>query len=193
MSVWSMVLAFAPWIAFKLILLLPIAEELLVVKIKAGISAAALICAYRIFRGLDRGVIAWGSGLFFGLSMLMVVGLTNIWYMFHLGVFANGTLAVLAWFSLLKGEPFTLAYAKQVVGPEFWDKPRFIHKNYRITAAWACSFSLALLDAMLRLQVPDLPWYYSELFDDAVMAAAVWFTMHLSHAPAQNQAVQTTE
>ena len=33
----------------------------------------------------------------------------------------------------------------------------------------------------------------AELFDDAVMGAAVWFTMQLSHAPAQKQAMQTAE
>ena len=80
MSFLSMILAFAPWVAFKIILYIPLFNELTMLKI--GLVAAASISAFRILKGLDKGLIAWGSGAFFGFSLIMVVGLSNVWYMF---------------------------------------------------------------------------------------------------------------
>lgn len=181
MNFWSILLTFLPWIAFKVILLIPGFDELLMIKI--GISVAAAICAYQSYVGLNKGIIAWGSLGFFALSLVMVVGLTNIWYLYHLGVFSNGTLACLTWVSVLLGKPFTLSYAKQSVDPKYWDSPGFIHKNYRITAAWGISFTLCVVDSLLRLQYPGIPWYVSEVFDDATMLAAILFTKHFSQPP----------
>ena len=176
-----MLYAFLPWIAFKMILLIPVSDKLLTLKI--ALFTAAGICIYRALKGLDKGVIAWGSGTFFVFSLIMVVGLNNVWYMNHLGVFSNGTLASLVWISILRGEPFTLAYAKQRIDPKYWDAPLFIHKNYRITAAWGFSFSIGLVDALLRLQYPGVPGYVFEIVDSGAMLVAILFTTHLSKPP----------
>ena len=183
MSFWSMILAFAPWVAFKIILYLPLFNELTMLKI--GLVTAASISAYRILKGLDKGIIAWGSGAFFGFSLIMVVGLTNVWYMIHLGIFSNGTLALMTWASVILGNPFTLAYAKQTVDPKYWDTPRFIHKNYKITTAWGLSFSMGVVDALLKQQYPEIQWYVFEIIDDSAMLCAILFTMHLSKPPSQ--------
>jgi len=183
MSFLAMILAFAPWVAFKIILYLPFFNELTMLKI--GLVTAASISAYRILKGLDKGLIAWGSGAFFGFSLIMVVGLTNVWYMIHLGVFSNGTLALMTWASVVLGNPFTLAYAKQTVDSKYWDTPRFIHKNYKITAAWGLSFSIGVVDALLKQQYPEIPWYVFEIIDDSAMLAAILFTTHLSKPPSQ--------
>ncbi|MGD0230424.1 MAG: hypothetical protein ABSC19_08705 [Syntrophorhabdales bacterium] len=193
MSFWSILLTFLPWIAFKVILLIPLFDELLMVKI--GITVAAAICVYQSYTGLNKGLIAWGSVSFFVASLVMVVGLTNIWYLYHLGVFANGTLALLTWISILFGNPFTLSYAKQSVDPKYWDSPSFIHKNYKITAAWGISFTVCVVDSLVRLRYHEIPWYVSEVIDDASMLAAIIFTKHFSKLPQQNQIdeVVTTE
>ena len=183
MSVLALLSTFLPWIVFKVILLIPGVDELLMLKI--GITAAALICAYQSYTGLNKGIIAWGTMSFFALSLVMVVGLTNVWYMFHLGIFSNGTLALLTWVSILLGKPFTLSYAKQYVDPKLWDSPGFIHKNYKITAAWGMSFTIALVDSLVRLQYPGIPWFVSECIDDLSMVAAIYYTKHLSKPPAQ--------
>ena len=181
MSFWSILLTFLPWIAFKLILLIPLFDELLMVKI--AITVAAAICVYQSCIGLNKGIIALGSVGFFALSLVMVVGLTNVWYLYHLGVFANGTLAFLTWISVLLGKPFTLSYAKQSVDPKYWDSPGFINKNYRITAAWGLSFTICVVDSLTRLQYPEIPWFVSEFVDDASMLAAILFTKHFSRPP----------
>lgn len=190
MSVLSLLLTFLPWIVFKVILLIPGFDELLMLKL--GITVAALICAYQSYSGLNKGIIAWGTMSFFGVSLVMVVGLTNVWYMFHLGVFSNGTLALLTWISILLGKPFTLSYAKQYADPKVWDSPRFIHKNYMIAAAWGMSFTIALVDSLIRLQYPGIPWFVSECIDDLSMVAAIYFTKHLSKIPSQQEATAVT-
>jgi len=190
MSVWSLMLSFLPWIVFKVILFIPGFDQVLMLKI--GITAAASICAYQTYKGLNKGIIAWGTMSFFTLSMIMVVGMTNIWYMFHLGIFSNGTLALLTWLSILSGNPFTLAYAKQSVDPKFWDSPRFIHKNYIITAAWGLSFTIALVDTLVRMHYPEIPWYVSEFIDDISMVAAMCVTKHLSKHPQPSAAEAVT-
>jgi hypothetical protein len=182
-SVLTLLLTFLPWIVFKVILLIPGFDELVMLKI--GITVAAAICAYQTYTGLNKGIIAWGTMSFFGLSLIMVVGLTNVWYMLHLGIFSNGTLAVLTWLSVLFGNPFTLSYAKQFADPKVWDSPRFIHKNYMITAAWGMSFTIALVDSLIRLHYPGIPWYVSECVDDLSMVAAMYVTKHLSKIPQQ--------
>lgn len=186
MSVVSLLLTFLPWIAFKLILLIPGFDELMMLKI--GISIAAAICAYQSYSGLNKGIIAWGSLSFFGLSLIMVVGLTNVWYLYHLGVFSNGTLALLTWISILVGDPFTFSYAKQFTDEKYWNAPGFIHKNYMITAAWGMSFTVGLIDSLLRLNYPEIPWYVSECIDDLSMVAAIVYTKHLSKAPSSQAA-----
>ncbi len=181
MSFWSMILAFSPWVAFKLLLQLPVENELLL--LKSAIVVAAVICAYRALRGLDKGIIAWGSGLFFFVSLILVVGLTNVWYMNHLGLFSSATLAALTWASIVLGNPFTLAYAKQKVAMQYWDSPGFIHKNYKISAAWGVSFTIGLIDAFVRQMHPEMPWYVAEIIDDGAMLLAVIYTTRLSKAP----------
>ena len=190
MSVLSLLLTFLPWIVFKAILLIPGFDELLMLKL--GITAAALICAYQSYTGVNKGIIAWGTMSFFGVSLVMVVGLSNVWYMFHLGVFSNGTLALLTWISILLGKPFTLSYAKQYADPKVWDSPRFIHKNYMIAAAWGMSFTIALVDSLIRLQYPGIPWFVSEFIDDLSMIAAIYYTKQLSKIPSQQMAEKAT-
>ena len=175
---WPLLITFMPWLAFKIILLIPASNELMMVKI--AISAAAAICVFQSLKGVHKSIIAWGSLSFFAISLVMVVGLENNWYLAHLGVFSNGTLALLTWMSILLGNPFTIAYARQCVDPKYWETAAFIHINYRITAAWGLSFTVCAADAFVRLKYPSIPWYISEFIDDLSMLAAIIFTKHYS-------------
>jgi len=59
MSFWSMVLAFAPWVSFKILIALPIMDP--VSMIKLGIVVAASVCAYQAWIGLHKGALLWGG------------------------------------------------------------------------------------------------------------------------------------
>jgi hypothetical protein len=176
-----LLLSFAPWLSFKLILLLPLFEPLTMVKI--GIIVATVICLYQCMTGLHKGAIMWGSIIFFCTSTVMVVFLTNMWYLKYLGVLASATLCGLTWISILVRNPFTLAYAKAKVDPVYWNAPGFIRKNYKITAAWGIAFTFNVITAVVKLYNPHIPGYVFEIADDAAMLLAIFYTMHYSHPP----------
>ncbi len=51
-----------------------------------------------------------------------------------------GTLALIAWGSLLAGSPFTAEYARDAVPREYWSNPAFQRVNAIITAVWGAVF-----------------------------------------------------
>lgn len=174
MSFWSMVLAFAPWISFKIIISLPFMTQ--VVMIKAGIVTAAAICAYQAWIGLHRGALLWGGLLFFGFALLTVPVMNNAWVMQHLGVLSHGTLASFTWASILLKKPFTLEYAKQRVEPSVWTQPSFIRKNNIITGVWGTAFTVSFINAALKLTLFPAEGIIFELIDNAVLLSAALFT-----------------
>lgn len=174
MSFWSMVLAFAPWISFKIIINLPIMSPLMM--IKSGIVVAAAICAYQAWLGLHRGALLWGGLLFFGFALITVPVMNNIWVMKHLGVLSHGTLASFTWASILIKKPFTMEYAKQRVEPSLWTSPRFIRKNNILTGIWGSAFTISFIDAALKLTLfPDSGVTF-EIIDNVVLLGAALFT-----------------
>ncbi|RYU58621.1 hypothetical protein EWI61_10660 [Methylolobus aquaticus] len=50
-------------------------------------------------------------------------------------------LAVLALGSSLVGQPFTLQYARQAVGPDWWHDRHFLRVNQVITGVWGAGFA----------------------------------------------------
>lgn len=174
MSFWSMVLAFAPWISFKIIVSLPIMTQ--VVMIKTGIVIAAAICTYQAWIGLHRGALLWGGLLFFGFALITVPVMNNVWVIQHLGVLSHGTLASFTWASILLKKPFTLEYAKQRVEPSVWTQPGFVRKNNIITAVWGCAFTVSFIDAALKLMLFPTEGALFEIIDNAVLLGAALFT-----------------
>ncbi|WP_018704069.1 hypothetical protein [Anaeromusa acidaminophila] len=174
MSFWSMVLAFAPWISFKIIISLPIMTQ--VVMIKTGIIIAAAICTYQAWIGLHRGALLWGGLLFFGFALITVPVMNNVWVMQHLGVLSHGTLASFTWASILLKRPFTMEYAKQRVDPSLWAEPSFIRKNNIITGVWGCAFAISFINAALKLTLFPAEGALFEIIDNAMLLGAALFT-----------------
>jgi len=61
------------------------------------------------------------------------------------GEMSNVALTLIAFGSMLLGEPFTLQYAREESPRELWDNPVFIRTNYVITGFWAGAFLVAAL------------------------------------------------
>ena len=179
MSFRSLLLSFAPWIMFKVIVKLPLYNPLTMVKI--GIAVAAVICAYQAYTGLHKGMILYGGLLFFGFTLISVVFMSNMWVIKHLGILSHGTLAGVCWLSIIIGKPFTMEYAKQHVPEQFWRTAKFIRKNYIITGIWAVAFSINLFDAFARLYNPAFEGILLEIFDNGVMLVAIILTVVMSN------------
>ncbi|WP_346355380.1 hypothetical protein [Azotosporobacter soli] len=174
MGFWSMIIAFAPWVSFKILISLPILPPIEMVKV--GIVVAAAICAYQAWIGLHRGALMWGGLLFFGFALLTVPIMNNMWVVKHLGVLSHGTLATFTWGSIILKNPFTLEYAKMRVAPEQWTAPAFIRKNNILTGVWGCAFLISFIDAVLKLTFFPSAGVVFEVIDTTALVAAATFT-----------------
>ena len=104
MSFFKLLLAFAPWIAFLII------AHGSLLRLKLGLVIAFALCVVMGVTRLHRGVILWAGLCFFTFATIAVVMFENMWTVQHMGVLANGTLAVSAAAGLAIGKPFTLDY-----------------------------------------------------------------------------------
>jgi phytoene dehydrogenase-like protein len=70
-------------------------------------------------------------------------------------VLVSGTLAVMAWGSLLAGSPFTHQYARDDWPREYWANPLFLRTNQIVTGVWGAVFVLNAGLGVLSLVWPD--------------------------------------
>jgi len=136
MSFFKLLLAFAPWISFLII-----ARDSLF-RLKLGLVVALVLVVVMGITRLHRGVILWAGLVFFACATVAVVLLNNMWIAQHMGVMANGALAVSTWLTIAIKKPFTLDYARDHTDPSLWDHPLFIRTNVVIASVWGLTFSV---------------------------------------------------
>jgi hypothetical protein len=81
-----------------------------------------------------------------------VVLLNNMWIAQHMGVMANGALAVSTWLTIAIRKPFTLDYAREHTDPSLWDHPLFIRTNFVIASVWGLAFSVSAILAWGKIE-----------------------------------------
>lgn len=162
---------FLPWIVF--LILAGHSEEKLVIGIIAACITFAIFQTKDLFKGF---ILCWGTFLFFIFMLVFVVFLHNSWVAKHTGVFANGTLAVVAWFSLLIGAPFTQQYAKEKVDKKYWNTMPFIRTNQHLTTLWGTIFLFCLLLSVLQLYFPTVHTWKYEVASDGLTIIGNWIT-----------------
>jgi hypothetical protein len=82
---------FAPWIAFLII-----ARDTLL-RVEIGLVAALVASVVMAVLKLNRGIIMWVGLIFSTAATIAVLGFHNMWTIRHLGVMANGALALGSW------------------------------------------------------------------------------------------------
>jgi hypothetical protein len=165
-------LILAPYGVFATLMLLTSAA--------VSLFAAAAIClaviAYDGFRGRPIKMLGAGSAIVFlgigGFIMLIDAGLSAS--AIKLSVDA-GMLAI-ALMSLAIRRPFTLQYAREMVGPEVAQLPGFVRANYVITAAWTVAFALMVMANLLLIYIPGLPLWSGLAIAFAARNTAIYFT-----------------
>lgn len=169
MSFFKLLLSFAPWVAFLVIARGSLARVEVALLLALGLSVMMAVLK------LQRGIIMWVSLVFFVAASVAVIGYHNIWTVRHLGVLANGALAVGAWGTLLIGRPFTLEYARQHTDPAKWHEPLFIRVNVLLTTVWATAFTVntALAWAAMKRLWPEWACHTASY---ATLIAAAAFT-----------------
>jgi hypothetical protein len=169
----NLLLAFAPFMAFVVI------ERL--IGVPAGLAAGAIAAAILLVRDLVTPgrrikLLEMGTVLLFGA--LTVYALTNDvqWSIAAVRLRVDGGLMLIVLASLALRQPFTLQYAREVVGREHWHSPDFVHTNYVISAAWAVAFGVLVLADIVMAYVPALPHSTGVVATVAALIATVKFT-----------------
>ncbi|MFZ0944850.1 MAG: hypothetical protein WB930_14655 [Syntrophobacteraceae bacterium] len=146
MSFFKMLFAFAPWVSF-----LVIARNSLF-RLKLGLVVALVLVVIMGITRLHRGVILWAGLFFFTYATVAVALLNNMWIAQHMGVMANGALAVSTWLTIAIRKPFTLDYAREHTDPSLWDHPLFIRTNFVIASVWGLAFSVSAILAWGKIE-----------------------------------------
>ncbi|WP_327684339.1 hypothetical protein [Streptomyces sp. NBC_00467] len=140
------VVGMSPWIIFS-VLVGPGRFELAV-----GLALAVVVLLVVLGRVLLRGrsvkLLEVADIVFF--AALAVIGAvasegTLHWLETYAGELSNLALVVIAFGSMAVGMPFTLQYARERVGKEYWDSPEFRHANQVITGVWGLAFLVAAI------------------------------------------------
>jgi len=137
-EIFKLLLGFSPWIVFGVI---------------AGPSLwwlnAAIIIALSLvlvtgYKQLAKGfILTWGSLVFFGVLLVMVVLCRNMWIINNLDILAQGALAAIAWMSIFMGRPFVLQYARETAPPERQASPVFYRSCRILSMLWGVIFLIA--------------------------------------------------
>jgi hypothetical protein len=172
----KILLGFLPWILFG-ILAGPSLFRLdmaLAVSLLAGLVLG--------FKQLRKGFfLTWGSLMFFLLSFILVAFLKNLWVIEHMDLLARGTLAAIAWGSIIAGQPFTLQYARESVPEAYWHTPEFIHAGYFISMTWGVIFLIALGASLFRPYLDQMAGWLYPVLATGTMFLGIIFTQWYVH------------
>jgi hypothetical protein len=134
----SILLGFLPWIVFWAV------SGPSIFRLNAAIIAALVLTVIMGYKQLVKGfILTWGSLLFFGFNLVMVVIFGNLWVIEHLEILTNGTLAVIACLSIILGKPFVLQYARETVPPDRQASPVFYRICWTLSLIWMVIFLIA--------------------------------------------------
>jgi hypothetical protein len=134
----KLLLGFSPWILFGLI-----AGPSLWWLNAAIIIALALVLVTG-YKQLAKGfILTWGSLVFFGVLLVVVVLFRNLWVINNLDILAQGALAAIAWMSIFLGMPFVLQYARESAPPERQASPLFYRSCLILSMLWGVIFLLS--------------------------------------------------
>jgi len=114
--------------------------------VAAALGFSLLVMALGRSRGIKIHMLeVFGAVFFAGLAVVGLFASTGALDFLELwaGEMTNVALAVLAWFGLAVGKPFTMAYAKDNTPEEYWGSALFKKINVVITTAWASAFTFA--------------------------------------------------
>ncbi|MBV9541756.1 MAG: hypothetical protein JO167_10865 [Alphaproteobacteria bacterium] len=133
----NLVLGFAPFILFAVLMRLSVDLALWVAFAAAFSLAMRSFLETRILKTLDGGNIA-----LFGL-LALYKGFIQPSLTFGAVLLAvdAGLLAIVV-ASVVLHEPFTLQYAREQVAPEQWSSRLFLRTNYVVTSVWILALAL---------------------------------------------------
>lgn len=176
MSFLKLLLVFAPWLSFLII------AHGSLFRLKLGLIVALALSVVMGIARLHRGVILWAGLVFFAYATAAVTLFDDMWAAQHMGVLANGALAVSTWLTVVLKKPFTLAYAREHTDPALWSSPLFIRTNFIITSVWGLAFTVNTIIAWGKMESYILPeWGYEVVTYAFLVGTAAFTTWYPNH------------
>ena len=109
------------------------------------------------FKELRRGfLLQWGTLIFFIACAITVDVMKSVFIAKSMGILSNGFLALLVWWTILTGKPFTLQYARAELPQERWNDPELIHSCRVLAVVWALLLTFLALAACFKMLNPGL-------------------------------------
>jgi len=151
-------LGFGPWIAYWVLSGMGRGR----LAVAAGLVIAAALCGWHLRHGRVRP-IEISAAAFFAVHGLVTLGLGSPFVQRYDAVLSSGTLAAMAWGTLLLGAPwlararlipksvrlafgrvppFTALYAREEWPREYWEAPLFRRTNAILSGLWGAIFAL---------------------------------------------------
>jgi hypothetical protein len=168
----SILLGFLPWIVFGVV------AGPSLWRLNAAIIAALALVLVMGYKQLAKGfILTWGSLLFFGVNLVMVVLLRNLWVIKNLDILAKGTLAAIAWLSIFMGKPFVLQYARETAPPERQASPVFYRTCRTLAVIWGVVFLIATGMSVAK----TYGWWTEGMAYQAVSLGLIGLGLWLNH------------
>jgi hypothetical protein len=172
----KILLGFLPWILFGIL------AGPSLIRLEMAMAVCLIASLALGFKQLRKGFfLTWGSLLFFAFSFILVAFLKNLWVIEHMDLLARGTLAAIAWGSIIAGQPFTLQYARESVPEAYWHTPEFIHAGYFISMAWGIIFLVALGASLFRPYLEQMAGWLYPVLATGTMFLGIIFTQWYVH------------
>ncbi len=168
----NILLGFAPYVAFFLVLHAASAE--------AGLWAALAVAAANAGLGWVRTgslkVLEVGTIILFAGLAIFTRAENWTWSVMAVRLAVDAGLLLIVLVSLAIGRPFTLQYARERVPEQYWRTPLFLAINSRITWAWALAFAGMVGAHAAVVFVSAVPVWADLVVTIAALAAALRFT-----------------
>jgi hypothetical protein len=172
----KILVGFLPWILFGIMAGPPLT------RLEAALAVALAATLVLGVKQLRQGFfLTWGSLLFFLASFILVAFLKNLWVAEHMDLLARGSLAVIAWGSIIAGRPFTLQYARESVPEAYWQTSAFIYTGYLISIVWGIIFLIALGASLFRPYLDQMTSWLYPLLATGSMFLGMIFTQWYVH------------
>lgn len=164
----NLLLSFAPFVVFAVLLHLGYVE--------AGLWAAAataglLVLRDRVILGRSLKILEIGTMILFTALAAYTRITGTVWTIPAVRLVVDSGLLAIVLVSLAIGKPFTIQYARDSVPAEYWQSPRFLETNRRISMVWAAAFAVLVVADAAMTYVPAIP---ARLDIVATVIALVW-------------------
>ena len=164
-------LGFAPFVIFAVLMNVSVSFALWL-----AFAAAFAIGMYDFLHTRALRLLDVGGTVIFGTLALYAGFIQPSLSIEIVRLVVDAGLLLLALYSLLRREPFTLPYAREQVSQELWSAPGFVRTNYIVTAVWTAAFAVMTLADAGATFGPVIPLSLDIGIGAGALALAIAFT-----------------